>query len=317
MSEERPSSATIIRAVPWLLALAFLAWNVAGCLLSALSRGPLWVWRVAGLPVVAVPGIPVRAEAIRPGTETWWALLIIYGSALVPLALIVVLKVWFVRRERAVRLQQLRHAARREALGAPVRRPPPLDASAPARVHLVDVKVVRSLGSRCLIAWGAVGGMVLLLALTGGDAAESWASVLYLAIYGVGFVAVWLGFRHAFGTVAVFTADGMRVERHGRQLWALPWSEVTGWWRELGGTGNLKAIAVRARGGTVRRINVGWIGLMPEAYGALFAQLRARSGREESTPVQVERDIRQLSNQVVIGLLALVVIVAVIVLLRG
>ncbi|MGD9498447.1 MAG: hypothetical protein AB7Y46_19290 [Armatimonadota bacterium] len=313
-----------MRLIGVLLALGLLSYNVGACLLCALFHRPLMVWAGDGPPMVAVPGIDLGAEPVRPGSAMWWTVLLTYGFLFLLLGLRAARQVWTRQREDAKSARRMRQEARRAAASAPPLPAPPRPAPVAGvtgqaetkRIPLIDPKLM-GLSRNGLLLLG-IAGLLMLMAVVEPEAgAEWWSSALYCGIYGIGFGAVWLGFRHASATAVVFAAEELRLERGRRRLWAVAWAEVAGWYRELGGTGNLKAVAVRCRDGAIRRIDVGWIGLSPEHYATLFAEMEARSGLAEAPPAQVERDIQRLAEGLLYGLAAFLIIVAIILLIWG
>jgi len=305
----------VMRLIPPLLGIAFLAYNAGACLLCALFHRPLMVWGSADGFMVAPPGIDVGAEAVRPGSGIWWLILIIYGT---PLLLI------FLRAARQVRARQSeREAADRLAAQRPAPRPAPAatprrsaeSATAPElspeprRIPLVSPRLVRDAG------FGLLCGLLLLGYAMFGDrgerAPEDWQSdivtgLIYIFCSGM----TWLGLRYALSTTIVLDRDAMRLERGKRTLWALARDEVAAWWRELGTQDELRAIVLYSTGGDLRRIKMGWLGwlgLPSTDYEHLLAELKRLPGVVEVPPVHL-RDRLSTVHYVLIALLVAIVI---------
>lgn len=297
----------VLRLAAMSIPLALLLYNVGACLYSALAGTPMQVWAGDSGAIVAIPGVPIEGEPAPPGSRLWWMILGSYGLPLLVLSVVVVRRARAKQRAREAALheQDLEEEALDEPLepdpppaqpmAAPQTALPPLP-SGTKRMHLLDPKIVRRMGKVCLIAWGCIGALVLVSWLRGGGPndllTESSGSrgngLIYAGIYGIGFAIVWLGFRWALRTVIIFTPTALVLERGGRRAWVASWNDIRGWRRELGSSGQLRAVVLDCTRGPARRIEMGWLGLGPKSYQELLSEIRVRTGANEGTAVNVK-----------------------------
>ena len=323
--EEGPgwSFRKVMRLVGALLPLAFAGYNAGACLFYLLIRRPMPVWGGEDGFMVGIPGVPFPTDTIRPGSGPWWFILLTYT------AIFCWIGIGMVGRMGALSTA----TSRKRPAGArpvvpPQTPPPPPHPPEPAharptttkRIALIDPAMTRKVGLGLVIGSTAVLFLIVSLVLsgsTGEAAAEAWGSVIYYLLAAVlSPLLIWASFRFAASTEVVLSVGDLRLERWRKTVWRVPWADFTGWWAELGGTGNLKSIAIRCRDGTCRRIGMTWLGLPPSHYRALFSQIERYSGMAEAPPAQVERDITNLSSGVLIIILVIAVIATIAVLMQ-
>ena len=152
--------------------------------------------------------------------------------------------------------------------------------------------------------------MVLMFAL---GSVDIFLFSLSFALAGVGAIVAWALFSRAHHTVLVCAEEELCLQTHDRPIWTVRWDQIVGWHRENGLHGVVKCIVLRCDDGTTHRIPVGWLGKEVWFFADILYELRARTGKQDETPIEEDdptrgltRDQEALISLIIVGVFGLV-----------